>query len=82
MRVLLLLKKYNTHSKKVVTATRIKFNPKGFIKPPLIKYFTVVKLRAKKILVTNNARCAFVFVVNWKGLKRKKQIYVLSNRPI
>ena len=56
-------KKYNTHNKKAVTPTLIKFKPNGFKKLPLSRYFTAVKLRAKNILVASNATCAFVFVV-------------------
>jgi hypothetical protein len=47
-----------------VTATRIRFKPKDCIKPPVIKNFTAVKLMAKKILVIDNAICAFVLSVN------------------
>ena len=49
---------------KALIPTRKILMAKGFIKLFSVKYFTVLRLMAKKILAANIPRCAFVLVYN------------------
>ena len=71
-----LLKKYNVHNKSAVISILMKLSPNGCINEPLNKYFTAVKLMAKKIFVPVNAKCAFsLFPID----ANSKVIYIKGN---